>query len=297
MAHIYRIFNVITEQFYIGSALKVKRRRWEHWDSLKKNKHHCVGLQTAWNQYGEDAFEFEIIEEIPDDEALRIEDAYLVQFAGQDRCYNTALTTMYPPSVSVETGAKISATLRRLYSNNPKAHPRLGKMHSEETKAKISDAKKANPTKYWEGKERSEETKAKISQAQKGVPKAPRVYSPEGLEKAREVMRRNAKEQAPADFGAVKAKFPPEVLAKYDFSEAVYTGALNRIEGCKCARHGVFSQYAAQFRKGRGCPQCGAELRSESKRKQMKESWATDEGRAMFMESRKKPVDPFTPSC
>jgi len=43
------------------------------------------------------------------------------------------------------------------------------KPHSEETKKKISEKKKANPIKYWLGKKRSEETKKKISGAKKGI--------------------------------------------------------------------------------------------------------------------------------
>ncbi len=39
---------------------------------------------------------------------------------------------------------------------------------TEDTKRKMSEAKKKNPTNYWKGKHRSEETKEKISQANKG---------------------------------------------------------------------------------------------------------------------------------
>lgn len=67
-------------------------------------------------------------------------------------------------------------------------------------------------------------------------------------------------------FTVVAAKFPSSVLAFYDFSNAVYTGALQRITGVRCPEHGVFSQYAAQFRKGRGCPACGAAERARKKR-------------------------------
>jgi group I intron endonuclease len=286
MAHIYRIFNVVTEQFYIGSAIKFKRRRWEHLDALKKNAHHCVALQTAWNEYGADAFEFELLEEVPDEDALRIEDIYLAQHAGAGTCYNTAVTTMQPPSVSADTREKIRATMLRLYAD-PANHPRTGKAHSEETKTKISASKRANPQTPWLGKKRSESTKAKISAAQKGVAKPGRKYTPEGLAKVQATMRRNAKEQAPTAFVDVKAKFPQAVLDRYDFTNAVYLGALVRIQGCVCPDHGEFSQYAAQFRKGRGCPLCGAEQRANSKRKQMKEFWATENGRKLFVDSKK----------
>ena len=139
---------------------------------------------------------------------------------------------------------------------------------------------------YRYGKIVDEATRKKIGDTQRGVKKAPRTYTPEGLEKARENMKRNAVKQDPKPFSDVLAKFPQEVQDKYDFSNAVYTGALNRIEGCVCQHHGVFSQYAAQFRKGRGCPSCGGDERAESKRKQMKEFWASEDGRAMFIKSR-----------
>jgi len=296
MAHIYRIFNVVTEHFYIGSALNYKRRRWEHWDLLKKNSHHCQKLQAAWNEFGADAFEFELLEEVNDADALRIEDMYLVQHAGSAVCYNTAHTTMQPPSVSAEARDKISASLKALYAD-PSNHPRVGKVHTEETKRRISAAKKANPTRFWQNKERSEETREKISISQKGKPKGPRTYTEEGLAKARENMRRNAREQTPLGLDAVMGKFPAEVLSRYDFSGAIYKGALVRIEGCKCPIHGVFSQYAAQFRKGRGCPECGGVQRASAKRAQMLGAWATEEGRRLFIDSRKKSVDTPPTTC
>lgn len=289
MAAIYRILNVATDCVYIGSARNPKKRRWEHWNDLKKRTHHCAALQAAWDEYGEDAFEFEVLEEVENDsDLLRIEDTYLARFAGLPTCYNTALSSMQPPSVQPETIEKIRETSLRKWAENPASHPRLGKRHTEETKARISASKRLNPSTPWLGKSRSEETKAKISAAQKGKPKGPRTYTPEGLERARENMRRNAKSQAPKPISEVTALFPPEVLSRYDFSNAVYTGALTRITGIKCPEHGGFSQYAAQLRKGRGCPLCGAQQRALCKKKQMKEYWATPEGRSKFLNSRGK---------
>lgn len=289
MAVIYRIVNVVTDEVYIGSARNPKKRRWEHWTDLKKGQHHCVALQAAWDQFSEDAFEFEILEEVADEtDLLRVEDTYLVRFAGSAGCYNTALSSMQPPSVQPVTIEKIRQTMLRKWKENPELHPRLGRAHTDETKAKISASKRANPTTYWAGKTRSEETRQKISDAQKGVPKGSRTYTPEGLAKIQAVAVQNLPEQKPLDFTQVLAKFPTEVQTKYDFSQAVYTGALNRISGVRCPDHGVFSQYSAQFRKGRGCPSCGGEERAASKKEQMKQAWQTEAGRQQFMGNRRK---------
>lgn len=48
----------------------------------------------------------------------------------------------------------------------------MGKKHSEDTKRKISEARRKNPTRYWLGKKHSEETKRKMSDASKGMPKS-----------------------------------------------------------------------------------------------------------------------------
>jgi len=65
----------------------------------------------------------------------------------------------------------------------------------------------------------------------------------------------------------VIAKFPPDIRQRYDFSRAVYTSALKPITGIVCNEHGVFQQYAAQFRKnGAGCPKCGERKRVRSRR-------------------------------
>lgn len=65
----------------------------------------------------------------------------------------------------------------------------------------------------------------------------------------------------------VLATFTPEVRGRYDFSAAVYGGALSPITGIACSEHGPFQQYAAQLRKGgAGCPACGKEKRAKSRR-------------------------------
>jgi group I intron endonuclease len=304
---IYKITNLVNDKFYVGSTTNKKVRFRQHRSLLRGNRHHCKHLQASWNKYGEAKFSFDVIEVVPEERKLQeIEEIYLMQHVGKPYCYNTGhsadapwrnapahKTPNFGKIMNQEQKEKISFTLKKFYAEDYFNHPRVGTVHTAETKSKISAKKKANPVAYWEGKERSAETRAKIADAQRGIPKAPRTYTPEGLERVRENMKRNAKPQLPADFETVYAKFPAEVQDRYDFSNAVYTGALVRIENVFCEQHGIFSQYAARFRKGSGCPQCGAEQRAESKKAQMLAEWATDEGREKMLAARKKKnIDP-----
>lgn len=256
---IYKIRNTVNGKFYVGSTVDARVRFQTHRRRLRKGSHQSPHMQAAWNKYGEECFIFEIVEHVENGEdLLKAEQKWLDAHAGKSYCYNWAIDA--------------SAPMR-------------GKKHTTEAKVKSGANRKgkhAGANHYRYGKIVDETTRKKIGDAQRGVKKGPRTYTPEGLEKARENMKRNAVKQDPKPIDEVLAKFPQEVQDRYDFSNAIYTGALNRIEGCVCPCHGVFSQYAAQFRKGRGCPSCGGDKRAESKRKQMKEFWASGEGYQVF---------------
>ena len=300
---IYKIINVVNDKFYVGSTTNQKVRFRQHRKLLRGNRHHCKHLQAAWNLYGESKFVFVVVEEVPATKALwAAEDVWLRAHVGTAGCYNSGAAAVAPwrgvygaahpnfgKAVTAEQKEAISATLKAFYAEDYNNPPRVGKKHTPEALAKIAANRTApsGESHYRHGQTLSAEVREKISAAQRGVKKAPRVYSPEGMAKVQENMRRNAREQVPAEFAEVHAKFPLEVQQRYDFSKAVYTGALVRIEGCSCPAHGVFSQYAAQFRKGRGCPSCGANQRAESKRQQMKEAWENPAERAKMLAARR----------
>lgn len=297
-AVIYKIINTTNGKFYVGSSTNFKERSRCHKSRLRSGKHHSKHLQAAWNTYGEDAFIFKTIAIIPDGESLQAaEDMWLIEWVGKPECYNTSLYSDSPMrGIAKELHPmfgkpRTDATKHLIREARLKqADPRLGAKHSEETKQLIREKKLASPTRAWLGKTRSAETKAKISTAQLGVKKAPRVYTPEGLAKVQANMKRNAATPEVKPIKDVIAKFPQEVQKHYDFSKAVYTGALNRITSISCPLHGEFSQYAAQLRKGSGCPSCGAVQRAASKSIQMKAAWGTPEDRAMMLLARKKRV-------
>lgn len=62
---IYKIVNLKSGKFYLGSSKNIKRRWGIHKSALRNNRHHCVYLQRSWNKHGEQNFLFELIKEMP----------------------------------------------------------------------------------------------------------------------------------------------------------------------------------------------------------------------------------------
>ena len=60
--YIYKIENTVNGKVYIGQTKDPERRKKEHFGGLKRNKHENPYLQSAWNKYGEDNFNFEVID-------------------------------------------------------------------------------------------------------------------------------------------------------------------------------------------------------------------------------------------
>ena len=293
---IYKITNLVNDKFYVGSTTNTRERFRTHRNKLRTNKHHTKHLQAAWNKYGEEKFSFAVIKVVPDGASLQeAEDIWLQTHVGKEYCYNSGLRSGAPwrggnKEDHPNYGKQMSEETKQLIcdARHTQDDPRVGTTHTEATKQVIREKKLANPTRAWIGKTRDEATRKKIGDAQRGVAKAPRVYTPEGLERVRANMVKNARTQEINTIDAVIAKFPLEIQQRYDFTNAMYTGALSRITGCVCPKHGGFSQYAAQLRKGRGCPMCGAVIRGEKKTLELKAKWSDPEARAKMMEAHRK---------
>jgi group I intron endonuclease len=86
---IYKIKNIIDNKVYIGSSKNIKERWYRHKKDLRKNKHHSVKLQRAWNKYGEENFKFEIIIRCDNAELLSKEQFYIDKFDSFNNGYNS----------------------------------------------------------------------------------------------------------------------------------------------------------------------------------------------------------------
>lgn len=131
-AGIYRFVNTVTGD--VGSSSDLNRRRLQHLNSLRKNKHHSYRFQEAWNNYGETQFDYEILEELEITEDLKDQ-----LFSREQYWIN-----IIDPE----------------YNVLPAAGSTLGYHHTEETKRRIS--------KTTTGVKKSAEHSRHISEGQRG---------------------------------------------------------------------------------------------------------------------------------
>lgn len=64
---IYQIRNIINGMVYIGSSMDISTRWREHKYDLRMNNHRNQHLQNAYNKYGKDAFVYEVLELIDEE--------------------------------------------------------------------------------------------------------------------------------------------------------------------------------------------------------------------------------------
>lgn len=83
---IYKILNKINNKFYIGSSINIRKRIKEHERCLKLGIHDNKHLQSAWDKYGSNNFEFIIIERYKNitNRELRNRETEIIQ---QTKCF------------------------------------------------------------------------------------------------------------------------------------------------------------------------------------------------------------------
>lgn len=176
---IYYIKNKINNKKYIGQSIHIHRRWNEHKWELNNNVHHNDYLQKSWNKYGEENFEFKIIE-LCDEKNLDSKESYYISLyntMNENFGYNLQSGGSVNRTVSESTRVKLSEAGKKGAScrNFPTGinHHSYGKHLSDDTKEKLRQ--------YHLGMKASDETKIKMSEQRKGSKNARcvAVYCPE----------------------------------------------------------------------------------------------------------------------
>ena len=154
---VYIIMNTVSRKFYIGSSINVHYRWVKHKRLLKIGKHHNSKMQNAYNKYGVDTFEFDVLEYVSDKTKLLEREQYWINFIPP--IFNI-FRDVRKNNLGVKTKQEVLDRLSVI---------RKGKKHSEETKIKARERMMGN--KYAAGKthEVSQETRDKISKKIKGT--------------------------------------------------------------------------------------------------------------------------------
>ena len=141
---IYGIRNLLNGKVYIGKTGMNFGDRWDSHRSLLNNgKHDNPHLQKAWDKYGQDNFEFIIIEDCGIDELSDREKYYIKLYKDMGLAYN-------------------------IHDGGDEGY-NLGKHLSEETKRKIGEKNRINGL----GRKASDETKEKMAKSHTGMKYAP----------------------------------------------------------------------------------------------------------------------------
>lgn len=130
---VYAIINASAHRAYVGSSIDVFKRLSTHKRELKRNKHHCVHLQRAWNKYGEEAFYWDVFDlgksTVP---LVEREQVFIDMFWDSKNLYNTCRV------------AGSCLGIKQSQSTKDKRAEKLrGSTRSPEQKARISAARKA----------------------------------------------------------------------------------------------------------------------------------------------------------
>ena len=118
---VYAIRNTLNGKVYIGSTITPFYKRWQcHKKRLRRGVHHSKHLQSSWDKYGEDNFQFEIIEVTSPEKCREREGFYIALYKSlnPEYGYNVAqVDSNGMTKVSVETKKKLSAICKQQWKD------------------------------------------------------------------------------------------------------------------------------------------------------------------------------------
>ena len=183
---IYVIINKVNHKYYVGSSIDIDDRWYNHIWALNCDKHRNKHLQNAWNKYGENSFNFYIVEYIDINDLLVVEQKYLDYAKLQkEKVYNLSFIAGRI-EMTDETREKIrNANIGRIQWNLGKTLTDAQKinMYGKTPSIETTEKRRKSMIAYWStqderkrlhsnmlreirsGKKLSDDTKKKLSMA------------------------------------------------------------------------------------------------------------------------------------
>lgn len=146
---IYQIKNLVDGKIYVGSSSIIQKRKTQHYLNLRKGTHPNQKLQNAWNKYGENNFEFSIVEKCEIHDLLYREQFYISSLSPY---YNIADVVGMPYTPK-------AGTQEALEKNKRGYAARMAGMSTLEYKERASKSNKEVWTREGHRESRSRETK------------------------------------------------------------------------------------------------------------------------------------------
>jgi len=120
------------ERVYIGSSLNIRQRWHIHRSGLRQNIHHSLKLQRHYRKYGANDLIFEVIYYCNIEELINIEQSFINLYNPYFNCSSIAGSPL---------GYRHTKTSKQKMSRRNK-----GRAVSEETRRRMSEAHKRNPS-------------------------------------------------------------------------------------------------------------------------------------------------------
>lgn len=133
MICVYKIQNIKNDKFYIGSTIDFDKRINVHFYKLKRNIHHSIIFQRAYNKYGREVFKASVLEECNLDTLKEREQYYIDTLKPQ---YNVSKSSKCPMMGRKHNEETLKKFKQRPKFEGEKSH-RFGVKWTDEVRAKI----------------------------------------------------------------------------------------------------------------------------------------------------------------
>jgi group I intron endonuclease len=196
---IYKITNRCNGKTYIGQSVRIERRWIQHKAPCTRKRK--TYLQNAFEKYGIENFDFEILQECTKEELNELEIKWIIELKSQGKAeYNISAGGFNNP-FQFKTEEELEVIHEKMRA------VKIGRKLTEEHKRKIGEAGK--------GRKHSPEAKEKIRHAALN-------RSPETREKYRQAAKRNMTEEAKERLREINTgkKLSPETIEKIKMSNS-----------------------------------------------------------------------------